>query len=267
MLGMKKKLFICGVSALLIGIVSCKSQRKDTKVSESEMEVATADNTENAVDWDGLYTGILPCADCEGIQTSLELSLDNTYKLKRVYLDKYENRFDTSGKFTWDKNGSIITLEGEGEESIRYLVGENFLFMLDQAGNMITGELADYCVLAKIDTGLVEKYWKLTELFGEPVSTPKEGKEAHIIFRKEGNRMNGNSGCNDFNGTYRLNPGDRIGFSQTVSTLMMCSDMETETRLNRVFQMADKYVVNGNSLTLNNAGMDTLACFEAVHIP
>jgi heat shock protein HslJ len=227
--------------------------------------VATADNSQNALDWEGSYSGILPCADCGGIQTSLELSGDKTFKLKQVYLGKDDNGFDCSGNFEWNKAGSIITM-GEGEDKTRYLVGENSLTMLDREGNKITGELADHYVLAKVDKGLVEKYWKLIELFGDPVTTPEGRKEVHMILKQEGNRVNGNAGCNSFNGTYTLKPGNRISFSKMASTMMMCPNMETETKMYQVFEMTDNYVVNGDSLVLNKARMAPLARFVAVYL-
>ncbi|MDR2679966.1 MAG: META domain-containing protein, partial [Tannerella sp.] len=100
---------------------------------------------------------------------------------------------------------------------------------------------------------LTEKYWKLTELSGEPVVTPKGGKEAHMILKKEDNRINGNSGCNTFNGIYTLKTGNRIAFSQMTSTLMMCLNMDTETKMKQVFETADNYAISGDILVLNNA--------------
>lgn len=38
-----------------------------------------------ALDWDGTYTGILPCANCEGIDYQLTLHNNNTYTLIRHY--------------------------------------------------------------------------------------------------------------------------------------------------------------------------------------
>ena len=111
---------------------------------------------------------------------------------------------------------------------------------------------------------LVEKYWKLTELFGEPVNTSEGGREAHIIFKKEDSRITGNGGCNTFNGSYTLQSGNRISFSKTMSTMMMCSAMETETKMLQAIEMADNYVANGEKLVLNKARMAPLARFEAV---
>ncbi|MDR2917020.1 MAG: copper resistance protein NlpE N-terminal domain-containing protein [Tannerella sp.] len=261
---MKKKLFICGISALMVGMVSCNSQKKDTKSSDTEV-VTTADNSQNSLDWDGFYSGILPCADCGGIQTSLELLKDGTYELKQVYWGKDDNSFYSFGNLTWNKEGNTITI-GEDESVMKFQVGENALTMLDKEGNKITGDLADNYILAKVDMNLVEKYWKLTELFGEAVVTPENGKEAHMILKKEGNRVNGNSGCNSFSGTYTLKPGNRIYFSKVASTMMMCINMDTEKKMHQVLETADNYVVNGDTLVLNKARMAPLARFEAVYM-
>ncbi|MDR0394854.1 MAG: copper resistance protein NlpE N-terminal domain-containing protein [Tannerella sp.] len=264
---MKKRLFICGISALVIGMVSCKSQKKETKDTETEIMVAAVDDSQRMPDdWTGAYSGILPCADCSGIYTRLELSGDDTYTLKQAYLGKGEdNSFDSSGKFEWNEDGNMITL-GEGDDKTNYLVGENSLTMLDREGNKITGELADYYILAKVDKNLVEKYWKPTELLGEPVSSPKGGKEAYMILKEEGNGVNGNAGCNSFNGTYTLKPDNRICFSKMASTQMMCMNMETETRMHQVFEKTDHYTVEADTLVLSNAEMTPLARFVVVHM-
>jgi heat shock protein HslJ len=261
---MKKKLFICGLSALMFGVISCKSQQKDTKESNTE-SVSITDNSQNSLDWDGFYTGVLPCADCSGIQVSLELSKDQTFKLKWIYLGKDDNSIDFSGDIVWDKDGKCITLAGI-EDMSQFVVAENALIMLDLEGNIITGDLAEHYILAKADPNLLEKYWKPTELFGEPVVVPAGGKEAHLIFKKEGNCVNGYGGCNTFNGIYTLKPGNKIAFSQIVLTLVMCLNMDTETKMKQVFEKTDNYVISGDTLVLNNADMTPLARFEAVYM-
>ena len=159
-----KKLFICGISALMIGMVSCKTVQNDTIVKDTS-SVAIGDNSENVS-----------------------------------------------------------------------------------------------------DANLVEKYWKLTELFGEPVSTSEGGKEAHIIFKQEENRVTGTGGCNIFNGSFSLKSGNRISFSKTISTMMMCANMDIESKMYQVLEMADNYTVNGDKLVLNKARMAPLARFEAVYL-
>ena len=260
---MKKSVFICGISALVFGLVSCKSVRKDVKVSDAS-SVAIGDNSQNALDWEGYYSAILPCDDCGGIQLSVELLANGTYKMKQVYFGKEDSDYNGSGKLVWNNGGNSITI-GEGLNTKMFMVGENALFLLDKDGNRMTGEQLDSYILAKADLNLIEKHWKLTELFGEPVNTPEGSKGAYIIFKKEDNRITGNSACNTFNGSYTLRPGNRISFSRSMSTMMMCAEMDTETKVYKVLEMTDNYVVNGDKLVLNKGRMAPLARFEAVY--
>lgn len=260
---MKKRVFICGVAMLMIGLASCKSS-SDTTNSSTEAVVDIHDN--KSLDWIGSYSGTIPCADCIGIQLNLRLSEDGTYVLKEKYLGKEDNSFDTSGKVVWDKNKHIITI-GEGKETMKFTVGSNMLTLLDTEGNRITGEFADMYNLAKVDMGLVEKYWKLTELYGVPIVTPENGKEAHMILNIDGNRVHGNSGCNTFSGTYDLKPGNRLSFSKMVLTRMMCiQGIEIETKMNQAFEATESYAVSGDSLMLNGSGKASLARFIAVYM-
>lgn len=259
---MKKMMFMCGMAALMIGMISCKSS-KDLVDTNSGADIH---NPANSLDWTGTYAGVIPCADCAGIQLSIELSDDNTYTMKQTYLGEDDsNSFDASGKFSWNKKGNVITL-GEGERVRLFKVVENQLILLDKGGNVITGELADKYILAKVNTDMVEKYWKLTELFGEPVITPEGAKEVHMILKIEGNRVHGNSGCNLFNGTYTLKPGNKISFSQMASTMMMCLQMDTENKMNQVFKQVDNYVQHADVLVFNNAENTPIARFEAVYL-
>jgi heat shock protein HslJ len=117
---------------------------------------------------------------------------------------------------------------------------------------------------ADADQGLTEKYWKLLELYGNPI-TPG-AKEAHIIFKMEGNQFNGNAGCNSFAGTYELKGPDRLTIVNPVATMMMCLDMETETNFLKVLKMVDSYAVRNDTLSLHRARMAPLARFVAVYL-
>ncbi|MFV0377035.1 MAG: META domain-containing protein [Mangrovibacterium sp.] len=116
------------------------------------------------------------------------------------------------------------------------------------------------------DHSVTEKYWKLVELNGQPVSMGEnQAKEAHFILKEADKRITGNSGCNQFSGTYELADGNRIQFSQLVSTKMACLDMSLEQRFLKVLSTVDNYSLNGDSLTLNRARMAPLARFVAVY--
>lgn len=49
------------------------------------------------------YSGVLPCADCSGIQTDLTLNADGTFVMAQEYLGKPDGQITTKG--TYDING------------------------------------------------------------------------------------------------------------------------------------------------------------------
>jgi len=110
--------------------------------------VATGDTTENSLDWSGRYKGVLPCADCQGIETTLILKDDYTFHLIRTYLGKPGKTFSKNGKFGFTNNGSTVVLGGVDKPN-RYFIGEGYATQLDIGGEVIEGPLADEYVLNK----------------------------------------------------------------------------------------------------------------------
>ncbi|MBP6116949.1 MAG: copper resistance protein NlpE N-terminal domain-containing protein [Neisseriaceae bacterium] len=110
-------------------------------------------NAQNALDWAGTYEGTLPCADCEGIKTTLVLNADGSYERTSEYLKDVqpgeENTFTDKGQFTWNEAGNIVILD-EASDRTQYFVAENRLEMRDQEGTAITGALADQYILQKV---------------------------------------------------------------------------------------------------------------------
>lgn len=114
---------------------------------------ATPDNSMTSLDWAGVYSGIVPCADCEGIETTITLNSDRTYIRQTKYLGRDDKIFEQKGAFTWDQDGGKIQLQDAVGGPDRYLVGENALIQLDKDGNRITGEMADKYILRKANPG------------------------------------------------------------------------------------------------------------------
>lgn len=105
------------------------------------------------------------------------------------------------------------------------------------------------------------------ELFANPVRHDDTyRKEAHMILKIEGDRLQGNGGCNSFVGSYELKSGNRIAFSHIVATQMACANMDIESQFLKALNTADSYLVRGDTLTLNRARMAPLARFEAVYM-
>lgn len=254
---MKKIIFIMSATIFALSMSAC-----NTKKSDSQKVSTTTENASVETGWSGIYTGNLPCADCSGIQTKVELRKDLTYTMETKYVGKSDEIFKTAGEFQWNAQDSTITFDNTllGQS----LVEKNTLVILVN-GKKETGDLADNYILRKVDLALVEKYWKLIELFGNPVTAENTPREAHIIFNMDDNRFSGDAGCNRFSGSFQLKDPDRIVFSQAVSTRMMCiNGMDTEDKFLQVLNTADSYIIKNDTLILNRARMAPLARFVAV---
>ena len=259
---------------LLTITLSCnkKSKQKETiKDSEVGPKVSTqviqgadmAHNSQNALDWEGVYHGITPCADCKGIKTTITLLKGNTCKIAMEYLGKSDKVFNTNGTFSWDEAGAIITID-IGEEQMHYKVGENVLFHLDKAGNQIIGDLADKYKLIKnySDFKLENKKWILTELMGRKVENSEDVKTAFVMFNSKEAIVSGNNGCNLFSGGYTIESGNRVKVGNMMNTMMACDNMDQSTQFMGVLQKADNYTVVDSILHLNKARMAPLATFK-----
>ncbi|WP_440121858.1 copper resistance protein NlpE [Tenacibaculum sp. Ill] len=105
-------------------------------------------NAKNSLDWNGEYEGVLPCADCEGIKTTIQLKDNGTYTITTKYLGKGEE--DTvEGSFKWDVTGTVITLLNDEKEPYKLKVVEGAIQKLDIEGKEITGEIAKLYFLQK----------------------------------------------------------------------------------------------------------------------
>ncbi|HEY9221144.1 MAG TPA: copper resistance protein NlpE N-terminal domain-containing protein [Lutibacter sp.] len=230
---------------------------------------AKPDNSKTSLDWQGVYRGVLPCADCEGIETEITLKADLTYVISSIYLGKNNEAIKENGNFKWDEAGAKITLENaDSKATNQYLVGENMLFKLDANGNRIEGDLKEKYQLKKVqfNNEISEKYWKLIELNGNKIILGKNQDIApHLTLKNENSRVIGNGGCNAFQGTFELTEGNKIKFSKIASTKMFCDYMEMETALLNALNRTDNYSVKNDTVTLNNATMLSLAKFQLIY--
>lgn len=105
-----------------------------------------------SLDWPGIYKGLLPCADCYGIKTSLALNKNNTYIMIYQYAGKSPRDYVEKGKFTWgEKENTIILTPRKGNAVRQYLIGNDTLTELDKDGNLVSGEQASRYVLRRQD--------------------------------------------------------------------------------------------------------------------
>lgn len=97
---------------------------------------------ETSLDWAGVYQGVLPCADCEGINTTLTLNNDGTFELEQAYKKGITTFIPqaTTGKIVWDKSKPLIYIN-ENNEQRTFFVGEGYVQAYDMQGKPIISQL------------------------------------------------------------------------------------------------------------------------------
>lgn len=147
---------ITAMIAVIVIAFYCKARTEKAQALQMVM-AAASQGGHNSPDWEGVYRGVLPCADCLGIQKTVYLNKDLSYRVQLIYLGKGENVRQIFGRFSWNPRQNKITLKEPGEEEISYSVTENTLTQLDRSGNRITGELADKYILTKEKYALLKR--------------------------------------------------------------------------------------------------------------
>lgn len=220
-----------------------------------------AHNSRLSLDWSGTYRGVLPCADCEGIETVITLMEEGTYIRSLRYLGREDGYRRDQGGFEWNDAGSGIVLEADEQA---YQVGENRLFHLDRQGQRIDGPLAERYVLVKdrTDPRLEGRNWTLVTLREEAVSLPEGQSPPSLFFDASTGRVSGSDGCNRLMGSYRLPQDGGLEFGPLAGTLMACRDMTVPDRFRAVLAAPLRYAVDDEDLVLRNAGGDEVARFR-----
>jgi uncharacterized lipoprotein NlpE involved in copper resistance len=127
---------------------ACNSTSDKTASTDSSLNTVTREaSVTDAED----YVGTLPCADCEGIDVSLQLNRDSSYFMNSVYkgsrVDSTHNSFKDTG--TWRMHGVDTLYLLKDRQSTKYIKTDSTLIQLDGDGNRITGPLADMFILHK----------------------------------------------------------------------------------------------------------------------
>lgn len=276
---MKILIFTLVFSGLMVTVSSCHKSNKFEPVSQpisvkdtqriSDVEqpydsmIPIADNSRISLDWAGIYRGIVPCADCEGIKTEMVLDASGTYRLTTLNLgEKGAKPIVFEGKFEWDNSGNKIMLKESASIKVpkQYQVGEEKLFQLDEQGKRITGKMADKYILHKYypDTIITGKFWKLIEVNGKKIR--KQHNESYMIINNE--QVRGNGGCNTFSGSVKITLRNRIEFQQLISTTMACTDdakNSTESLFFNALNTVDQYEIKQDTLSLSKGRTAPLA--------
>jgi uncharacterized lipoprotein NlpE involved in copper resistance len=127
---------------------ACSGQQKT-----NNKELLETENFSEIVNWEGTYSGTVPCADCPGIDVELTLNSDFTYSMTLVYQDRQET-FAYSGAFEWNDDETQITLQNASSDGgfQYYKFQDGMLVLLTISGETVTGEFADMYLLHKLES-------------------------------------------------------------------------------------------------------------------
>jgi uncharacterized lipoprotein NlpE involved in copper resistance len=285
-------------SLLLLFILVAGCQKQAVKKDDADPLIH---NAKNSLDYIGTYKGILPCADCNGLETEIAINENSTFSIKTKYQGKGEKVFVQKGNFTWNKKGNTIILTNIKNKPNQYFVGENTLTQLDLSGKKITGSLAEEyklfkqpsdtsrmetveennaatidlnsrmsttTVIQKVNPAvgkytLAETKWKLVLLKKKKIA--QNSKMVYFLkLNSKDARFTAFAGCNSIAGNYVMPSSDTIDFSDVIMTRMACPDMTLEDIFGAMLVQVINYKIDKNILTFFGEGKKVIAQFEAI---
>ncbi len=133
-----------------ISLVAALAGCKNTRQKQNGSEVKTEKHDTKQTSYYGHYEGVLPCADCEGIKTSITIHADSTYELRSEYLGQEgDNIFEENGTYNvLDENLIELITPSSGLKTY-YKILENAIALSDPEGKSNEGELAEHYILKK----------------------------------------------------------------------------------------------------------------------
>lgn len=129
---------IFGISFLIAGSISmmaCGNGGSDADHTEHVDTIENADGMAQSLILEGAYKGTLPCADCEGIETTIVFKEDNSYTLDAKYLGRDGAPVQYEGQYAID--GDVVTLQGITDSPAKYQLDGDDLVQLDMDGKKI----------------------------------------------------------------------------------------------------------------------------------
>jgi len=127
----KKAILAALAGCVLISLIGCHHRDFDTAQPTQIEEFKSMQQS---------WRGVLPCADCEGIETSLFLEKDGSWVMNQRYLGAKEpSTFASYGR--WARTADKLTLTDSDGEKIYFRAKGDALEMLDTEGNPIESTL------------------------------------------------------------------------------------------------------------------------------
>jgi uncharacterized lipoprotein NlpE involved in copper resistance len=134
---------------LIALIVSCNSNKNGIASTDSSYKTVVPETA--LIDAEN-YVGTLPCADCEGIDVSLQLNKDSSFVMDSFYKgtrgDSADNHLKEIG--SWSLHGAdTLYLINTNSHLTKYIKTDSTLTQLNGDGKIITGNVASMFILRK----------------------------------------------------------------------------------------------------------------------
>ncbi|MRS15124.1 envelope stress response activation lipoprotein NlpE [Enterobacteriaceae bacterium RIT691] len=130
---MKKVLVALAAMGILLALPGCNN-RSDEQVLKPGQEQSLQPMQQS-------WRGILPCADCEGIETTLFLEKDGTWVMNERYQGVRHEPSSFGSYGTWARTAEKLVLTDSKGEKTYYQAKGDKLEMLDREGNPIVSSL------------------------------------------------------------------------------------------------------------------------------
>jgi copper homeostasis protein (lipoprotein) len=258
---MNALLFLMVVS--FFGCSNQKNGKADAKHKEPEYPVVAdpAHTSQNALDWDGMYVGVVPCADCAGIRMWVQIDTSLQFVVASQYLGKSDEVFRDSGAFHWDETGRMILLGDSSLPSYRvFRVVENKIIMLDASESVTTGPLASNYQLYKTQVPTILQEW-------QGVQHGQSGlllNKVTLTYDPAENSISGSTGCNRFNGQLVFSQEGFVSVLPIATTKMACmgEESEQESLFLASLNQVSNYTFLFGDLTLRDSTFTPLLTFK-----
>ena len=155
---MNRKLIAIAIAAALIVTAGCKpDEAAEAAAAPAAPAAAVTDAVTDVIDhaspagnnkdfdikaFAGTYAGMLPCADCAGIDTTIAFTPEGTYTLSEAYQDADKSSFLSKGTWSVRGDGKAIQLDPEDKDEYDRaftIASPTELLALDREGKAITG--------------------------------------------------------------------------------------------------------------------------------
>ena len=148
-----RTLMATAVAAAALALAGCNAHTSDDvakaeTTNSAQASTTTPANLTTAQQNAGVYSGVLPAADCEGIRTTLYIRPDGTYTRISEYIGA--DTFEEGGTWKTDDKG-VTHMKPANNQDPEWLIDfeETEVVLLDPEGNPVKGPLADHYKLKK----------------------------------------------------------------------------------------------------------------------